>query len=66
MALKSASSETVPRLLTPDDLVSILGITRVQVIRLARAGKIPALKIGKAIRFRATTIDAWLVEQESA
>ncbi len=53
-----------PRLLTPDEVAILLGIERVQVIRLARAGKIPAIKLGKAWRFRPSTLDAWLVEKE--
>jgi len=52
------------RLLTPDEVAVLLGIERLQVIRLARVGKIPSIKLGKVWRFRPTTIDAWLVEQE--
>ena len=54
------------KLLTPDDLVSILGIARVQIIRQSRAGKIPALKIGKAYRYRPASIEQWMAEQECA
>lgn len=52
------------KLLTPDEVAVLLGIERVTVIRLARAGKIPSIKIGKVWRFRPTTIDAWLVAEE--
>ena len=67
MAHPTSTTQQQPlRLLTPDDLVSILGIARIQIIRLARAGKLPAIKLGKAWRFRPSTIDTWLREQESA
>lgn len=54
------------KLLTPDDVAALISVERVTVIRLARAGKIPSLKIGKVIRFRPSTIEAWMAEQESA
>jgi len=54
------------QLLTPEELATVLGLPRLQVIRLARAGGIPSIKIGKVWRFRPTTIDAWLREQEKA
>ena len=52
------------QLLTPEDVGRILGLTRLQVIRQSRAGKIPAIKIGKCYRYRATSIASWLGEQE--
>jgi excisionase family DNA binding protein len=55
----------VQKLLTPEDLARVLGIPRLQIIRQSRAGRIPAIKIGKAYRYRATTIDAWLESQET-
>jgi excisionase family DNA binding protein len=62
--LKMASEPE--RLLTPDDLARLLGTSRTLVIRQSREGKIPAIKIGKAWRFRRSTIDRWLAEQERA
>jgi excisionase family DNA binding protein len=53
------------RLLTPDDLAELLGTSRISIIRLSRAGKLPAIKIGKAWRFRRSSIDRWLAEQEN-
>jgi len=52
------------QLLTPDDLAALLGVPRPLVIKKASQGKIPAIKLGKAWRFRPSTIDAWLREQE--
>jgi excisionase family DNA binding protein len=50
--------------MTPDDVADMLGLSRVQVIRLARAGKLPSVKIGKCYRYRLESLQAWLVEQE--
>ena len=51
-------------LLTPDDVALLLGVPRLAVIRLSKAGKIPAPRIGKSYRYRAATIAPWLAEQE--
>jgi excisionase family DNA binding protein len=50
--------------LTPDDVAVLLGITRPLVIKKAGQGKLPGIKLGKAWRFRPSTIDAWLQSQE--
>jgi excisionase family DNA binding protein len=58
-------TEKPERLLTPDDLAELLGTSRISIIRQSGAGKIPAIKIGKAWRFRRSSIDRWLAEKES-
>ena len=52
------------QLLTPEEVASLLGVSRLFVVRQSRAGKIPAIKLGKVYRYRASTIDSWLREQE--
>lgn len=52
------------RLLTPDDVAELLGLQRDYVVKQAREGNIPALKIGKALRFRRSTIEEWLALKE--
>jgi DNA binding domain, excisionase family len=54
------------QLLTPEQVAKLLGVSRLFIIRQSRAGKIPALKLGKCYRYRASSIDAWLREQEQA
>ena len=51
------------QLLTPEEVATI-GVSRLYVIRQSRAGKIPAIKLGKVYRYRPDTIDLWLREQE--
>jgi len=54
------------RLLTPDDVASFLGASRLFVICQSRAGNIPALKVGKVHRYRPESIQAWVAQQEQA
>jgi excisionase family DNA binding protein len=58
------TAQAVQKLLRPEDLARVLGVPRLQIIRQSRAGKIPAVRIGKVYRYRATTIDSWLQGQE--
>jgi excisionase family DNA binding protein len=48
------------RLLTPGDVAQVLGIHPKTVERMARAGKIPHLKIGRYYRFVAKNIAGWI------
>lgn len=58
------SSQGHPQqLLKPEDVARILGLTRLQIIRQSRAGKIPCVRV---YRYRPGTIETWLREQESA
>jgi len=52
--------------MTPDDVAAMLNITRVQVIRQSRAGKLPAIHIGKCYRYRLESLQVWLDKQEKA
>jgi excisionase family DNA binding protein len=54
------------QLLTPEEVATLLGVSRLFVIRQSRSGSIPAIKIGKCYRYRASTIDSWLREQEQS
>jgi len=51
-------------LMTPEEVASMLGTPRLYVVRQAKLGKIPAIKVGKAWRFRLSTIEAWLASNE--
>jgi excisionase family DNA binding protein len=59
-------TEEPERLLTPDDLAELLRVARAFIIKQSHTGKIPGIKIGKAWRFRRSTIDRWLAEIESS
>jgi excisionase family DNA binding protein len=43
-----------------EEIAPMLGCSTKTVLRLAKAGEIPAVQIGKLWRFRKSAIDAWL------
>jgi len=61
-----AFASCVQPLLTPEEVARILSLTRLQFIRQSRAGRIPAVRIGKVWRYRPESIRAWLDKQASA
>jgi excisionase family DNA binding protein len=52
------------RLLTAEDVAQILGMRTDFIYRLAREGRIPHLRFGRTLRFRAEAIARWLEEEE--
>lgn len=54
------------RLLTPEDVAEMLGVSRRTVTRMAAAGELPAVRIGSQWRFREQTVRAWVVDREAA
>ena len=57
------SALTREDLLTTDEAAAFLKISPATLQRLARAGRIPAVKVGKLWRFRKAALDAWLDSQ---
>ena len=51
--------------LTTDEVIESLKVNRRIIYRLAKAGQIPAVKVGHQWRFRKTDIDAWLERERS-
>ena len=47
------------RLLDVDDLVERWGFSRAAIYRLVRAGKVPAVKFGRHVRFSPAAIEAF-------
>ena len=52
--------------LTTDEVLDYLHVNLRTVYRLIKAGKIPAVRVGRQWSFRKTDIDAWLVSQQAA
>ena len=50
----------VERLLTSSDVGELLGIHPKVVERMAKRGEVPALKVGKFWRYRASALDGWI------
>jgi excisionase family DNA binding protein len=55
------------RLLTAREVADHLGVSAETVLRWARRGELPAVRLpGGAIRFRTDALEAWLHEREAA
>jgi excisionase family DNA binding protein len=50
-------------LLDPKAAAALIGIHEKTLIRLARTGTVPGMKIGKLWRFRTSQLDCWLKDQ---
>ena len=51
--------------LTTDDVLGYLRVNLRTVYRLIKAGKIPAVRVGRQWRFRKSDLDAWLESQRA-
>src|SRR5438552_109721 len=47
-------------LLDPGEAAQLLKVNRATLLRMARAGQLPAIKVGKLWRFRKSQLDEWL------
>ena len=47
-------------LLTPDEVAERLRVTKCWVYAEVRAGRLPHVRLGRYIRFRADAIDTWI------
>lgn len=53
-------------MLTAKDVQTILEVDRSTVYRMAEAGRLPAIKVGRQWRFPADQVEQWLVAQNAA
>jgi excisionase family DNA binding protein len=56
----SGSSHGIEVLLTSSEASQVLKIHPKVLERMAKRGEVPALKVGKFWRYRATLLDAWI------
>lgn len=52
------------RVMTVNDVARYLRMQSATIYRHAQKGKIPAFKVGSSWRFKESTIDRWIAEQE--
>ena len=60
----TASAARPARLLEAEDVARMLGMTTDWVYREVRAGRLPHIRLGRYVRFRRESIDAWLLACE--
>ena len=53
-------SETMPALLTTKAVQQLLNVDRSTIYRMAEAGRLPAIKVGRQWRFHTEAIEQWL------
>ena len=51
------------KILTVEEVASLLKLTKVTIYRMAKAKEIPAMKVGKVWRFPEEEIEAWISEK---
>jgi excisionase family DNA binding protein len=56
----NGSSHGIERLLTSKEASEVLKIHPKVLERMAKRGEVPALKVGKFWRYRATALDSWI------
>jgi excisionase family DNA binding protein len=54
------------QLLDADQVAAVLLVSPKTVIRMAQAGELPVVRIGRYYRFRPEALDAWLEQRETA
>jgi excisionase family DNA binding protein len=59
-----ALPDTLPTLLNAEQVAEYLGLHKVTVLKFARAGKLPGLKVGREWRFQADDMRAWLAARQ--
>jgi len=52
------------KLIEADDVADMLGMSRDWVYAEVRADRIPHVKLGRYVRFRAEAIEDWILERE--
>lgn len=57
---------SVSSLLTADQVAADLGVSTDWIYSEVRAGRIPHVRLGRNVRFRAVAIDEWICEIETA
>jgi excisionase family DNA binding protein len=57
-------STTGARLLEAEDVADYLGVRTDWVYREVRAGRLPHIRLGRAVRFRRESIEAWIDSRE--
>ena len=61
---ESASTPSPGRLLEAEDVADMLGMTTDWIYREVRADRLPHIRLGRYVRFRRESIDAWLDARE--
>jgi excisionase family DNA binding protein len=62
---QSAAQSKFEPLLDPKQAAALLRVHQKTLVRLAREGRVPAIRVAKHWRFRVSTLNLWLAGQEN-
>jgi excisionase family DNA binding protein len=62
---QSVAQSRFEPLLDPKQAAALLRVHQKTLVRLAREGRVPAIRVAKHWRFRASTLNLWLAGQET-
>ncbi len=60
MNAKKGAIEPDARIMTVRDIAVYLRLSEAKVYKLAREGRLPALRVGRSWRFRKDLVDEWM------
>jgi len=60
MAYSSTTPESFESLLSASEAASMLGLHPNTLLLWARGGRVPSLRLGRRVRFRASSLNEWL------
>ena len=52
--------ERIEGAMTAEELVNLLGVSKITIFKLAKAGRIPSFRIGTCVRFDPRAVANWL------
>jgi excisionase family DNA binding protein len=56
-------SSEAAKLMTVPELATYLRLSQAKIYRMAQAGQVPAIRIGRSWRFQRARIEAWLLQE---
>jgi excisionase family DNA binding protein len=62
---QSSAQRQFEPLLDPKQAAALLRVHQKTLVRLAREGRVPAIRVAKHWRFRASTLNLWVAGQET-
>jgi excisionase family DNA binding protein len=54
---------SVEKLMNAKDVAAVLKLSRSTVYKLVNSGKLPTIRIGGALRFSPSAIEAWIMQK---
>jgi excisionase family DNA binding protein len=63
MSMLTSKVSTDRELMTIHEVARYLHLSEAQVYKMVRAGRVPAIRIGKAWRFKKELLDEWITRE---